>query len=139
MAEMRKLVGHKTIIQCAASIICIDKQGRVLLGKRTDNHKWGYSGGAVEIDERVEDCAKRELYEEMGLHAGELEFFYVNSGPEAHYIYPNGDEVSNFEIVFKSTDGEMEELRFFSYDEINLAEISPPIRHVVGKLIRDIL
>ena len=148
MAEMRKIVGHRTIIQCAASIICIDEQGRVLLGKRTDNHKWGYSGGAVEIDEYVEDCAKRELYEEMGLIAEELEFFCVNSGPDTHYIYPNGDEVSNFEIVYvcrnwhgvpKSTDGEMEELRFFSYDEIDLSEISPPIRHVVGKLIRDIL
>ena len=148
MAEMRKIVGHRIIIQCAASIICIDEQGRVLLGKRADNHKWGYSGGAVEIDERAEDCAKRELYEEMGLHAEELEFFYVNSGPDAHYIYPNGDEVSNFEIVYicrnwhgvpKSTDGEMEELRFFSCNEIDLSEISPPIRPVVGKLIRDIL
>ena len=67
-------------------------------------------------------------------------FFCVNSGPEAHYIYPNGDEVSNFEIVYicrkwhgelKATDGEMEELRFFSKDEIDLSEISPPIRHVV--------
>ena len=45
-------------------------------------------------------------------------FLCVNSGPEAHYIYPNGDEVSNFEIVYicrkwhgelKATDGEMEE------------------------------
>ena len=24
MAEMRKLVGHRTIIQCAASVICVD-------------------------------------------------------------------------------------------------------------------
>ena len=31
---------------------------------------------------------------------GHIEFFCVNSGPEAHYIYPNGDEVSNFEIVY---------------------------------------
>ena len=59
MAEMRKLVGHRTIIQCAASIICIDQDGRMLLGRRSDNHKWGYSGGAVEIDERAEDCARR--------------------------------------------------------------------------------
>lgn len=99
MAEMRKLVGQRTIIQCAASIICVDDIGRTLLGKRSDNHKWGYSGGAVEIDERVEDCAKRELFEEMGLIAEELTFFCVNSGPEAHYIFPNGDEVSNFEII----------------------------------------
>lgn len=145
IAEMRKLVGHRTLIQCAASIICIDEQGRILLGKRSDNKMWGYSGGAVEIDERVEDCAKRELYEEMGLTAEELEFFYVNSGPEAHYIYPNGDEVSNFEIIYicrkwhgepKSLDGEMEELRFFSCEEIDLSEISPPIRQVVAAYIQ---
>lgn len=145
IAEMRKLVGHRTLIQCAASIICVDEQGRILLGKRSDNKMWGYSGGAVEIDERVEDCAKRELYEEMGLTAEELEFFFVNSGPEAHYIYPNGDEVSNFEIIYicrkwhgepKSLDGEMEELRFFSRNEINLSEISPPIRQVVAAYIQ---
>lgn len=141
---MRKIVGHRTLIQCAASIICVDDQGRILLGKRSDNKMWGYSGGAVEIDERVEDCAKRELYEEMGLIAEELEFFYVNSGPEAHYVYPNGDEVSNFEIIYicrkwhgepKSLDGEMEELGFFSCEEIDLSEISPPIRQVVSAYI----
>lgn len=144
IAEMRKIVGHRTLIQCAASIICVDDQGRILLGKRSDNKMWGYSGGAVEIDERVEDCAKRELHEEMGLIAEELEFFYVNSGPEAHYVYPNGDEVSNFEIIYicrkwhgepKSLDGEMEELRFFSCEQIDLSEISPPIRQVVSAYI----
>lgn len=147
ISEMRKMVGHRTIMQCAASIACIDEQGRLLLGKRSDNHKWGYSGGAVEIDEHVEDCAKRELKEEMGLTADELTFFSVNSGPEAHYVYPNGDEVSNFEIVYicrkwhgelKSCDGEMEELRFFHHDEIDLSEISPPIRPVVAKMIERI-
>ena len=144
ISELRKIVGHRTIIQCAASIICVDESGRILLGKRSDNHHWGYSGGAVEIDEYVEDCAKRELQEEMGLIADELEFFCVNSGPEAHYIYPNGDEVSNFEVVYlcrrwhghaHPLDGEMEELRFFTLDEINLSEISPPIRHVITRYI----
>ena len=145
MAEMRKLVGHRAVIQCAASIICIDEHGRILLGKRRDNHKWGYSGGSVEIDEYVEDCAKRELYEEMGLTADKIEFFFVNSGPEAHYIYPNGDEVSNFEIVYickrwkgepKALDGEMEELQFFYPQEIDINEISPPIRSVIAELLR---
>lgn len=145
MAEMRRLVGHRTVIQCAASVIVLDGDGKVLLGRRSDNHKWGYSGGAVEIDERAEDCARRELFEEMGLVADALEFFCVNSGPETHYIYPNGDEVSNFEIVYvckawhgepKIQDGEHEELRFFSFDEIDLDEISPPIRGVVERLIR---
>ena len=148
IAEMRKLVGHRTLMQCAASVVCIDEQGRILLGKRADNHLWGYSGGAAEIDERAEDCARRELLEEMGLLADELTFFCVNSGPETHYIYPNGDEVSNFEIVYlcrkwrgepSARDGEMEDLRFFSRDEIDLETIMPPTRRVISALIERIL
>ena len=145
MSEMRKIVGHRTIMQCAASVICVDECGRILLGRRTDDHKWGYSGGSVEIDEYVEDCARRELLEEMGLKALDLEFFFVNSGPETHHVYPNGDEVSSFEIVYvcrnwsgepKATDGEMEELRFFPLNEIDLFDIHPPIRRVVAEYIK---
>ena len=137
--DMRRLVGHRTLIHCAASIICVNERGELLLGRRTDNHKWGYSGGAVEIDEKVEDCARRELLEEMGITAEELEFFYVNSGPETHYVYPNGDEVSNVEIVdicrnyhgeIRRQVEEIEEIRYFGIDEIDLEDISPPIRPV---------
>jgi 8-oxo-dGTP pyrophosphatase MutT (NUDIX family) len=140
--DLRQVVGHRTLIQAAASIICVDKEGRLLLGRRTDNHMWGYSGGTVEIDEKIEDCARRELYEEMGITAGELELFYINSGPEAHYVYPNGDEVSNVEVVYICRDykgeirpqpEEIEEIRYFSVDEIRMEEISPPIRAVMQK------
>jgi len=143
---MRKLVGHRTVMQCAASIMCVDEQGRLLLGRRTDNHLWGYSGGALEIDEKVEDCARRELEEEMGLIADEIEFFCVNSGPEAHYIYPNGDEVSNMEIVYlcrryhgelRRQESEMEELRFFDPGELTMDMISPPIRPVMAKYLEE--
>ena len=60
--DLRKLVGHRCIMQCAASIILEDDNGNMLLGRRTDNHMWGYFGGSMEIDESAEDCAKRELY-----------------------------------------------------------------------------
>lgn len=142
--ELRKLVGHRTLIQCAASVIIVNEQGQILLGKRTDNHKWGYAGGSVEIDEKVEDCAKRELLEEMGLIADELEFFMVNSGPEVHYVYPNGDEVSNIEIIYicrkyhgelKAQEEEVEYLRFFEPEQIELEMISPPIRPVINRFM----
>lgn len=144
IAEMRKLVGHRTLIQCAASVICINEEGCVLLGKRTDNHLWGYSGGSAEIDEPAEDCARRELLEETGLTAEDLEFFMVNSGPHVHYVYPNGDEVSNFEIIYlchhyhgtiRPQEDEISELRFFHPEEIRLDMISEPIRPVMAKLL----
>lgn len=142
--DLRKLVGHRTLMQCAASIIIVNEKNQILLGKRTDNHQWGYAGGSIELDERVEDCARRELYEETGLIADEIEFFMVNSGPEVHYMYPNGDEVSNIEIIYvcrryhgelKRQEEEIEELRFFNIDEVELDNISPPIRPVVKQFI----
>lgn len=133
--DLRKIVGHRPLLQVGASVILEDRQGRVLLQKRTDNHCWGYPGGSTELDERVEDAAARELLEETGLTAKKLELFGVFSGKELHYVYPNGDEVSNVDIVFLCTDycgtlccrdGESEELRFFVAGQLP-EQLSPPI------------
>lgn len=116
-------------------MIVEDEQGRVLLQKRTDNHCWGYPGGSTELDERVEDAASRELLEETGLTANQLELFGVFSGPELHYVYPSGDEVSNIDVVFLCRDytgtlncqqEESEELRFFAPGQLP-ENLSPPI------------
>lgn len=132
---IRKIVGHRTLLQVGASVIVEDEQGRVLLQKRTDNHCWGYPGGSTELDERVEDAAARELFEETGLVAEHLELFGVFSGKELHYIYPNGDEVSNVDIVFICTaysgvlcrdEVESEALGFFEPGKLP-ENLSPPI------------
>lgn len=132
--DLRKLVGHRPILQVGASVIVEDSDGRILLQKRRDNQCWGYAGGSVELDEKVEEAAKRELFEETGLKALSLELFGVFSGEEMHYVYPNGDEVSNVDIVYicrdyrgnlKKQESEVLELSFFSVESIP-REISPP-------------
>lgn len=142
--DLRKYVGHRPLIQVGASVIVEDLQGRILLQLRADNHCWGTCGGSIEPDERVEDAARRELFEETGLTADALTLFGVFSGPELHYVYPNGDEVSNIDIVFlcrsftgelKPQADEVEKLRFFAIDEIP-ENLSPPIRPVVEKWIK---
>ena len=142
--DLRKIVGHRVLMQCAASVIIENEKGQVLLGRRTDNHQWTYAGGSLEIDETVEEAAKRELREEMGLIAEELEFFMINSGPEAHYIYPNGDEVTNVEIIYicrkyhgtiKAQEEEIGDLQFFDVKDIP-EDISEPIRPVFREYIK---
>ena len=71
--ELRKEVGHRPLLQVGASVIVVDEHGRILLQLRSDNHCWGYAGGSVELDEVVEDAAKRELLEETGLVADKIE------------------------------------------------------------------
>ena len=141
--DLRKVVGHRPLIQVGAGIIVEDEQGRVLLQLRSDNHCWGYCGGSMEIDEQAEETARRELLEETGLIAEELELFGVFSGPDYHYVYPNGDEVSNVDIVFlcrkysgslKCQEGEVDDLRFFAPDEIP-ENLSPPIAKPLMKWV----
>lgn len=136
VSNIRKYVGHSPIIHTAASVIVENEQGQILLQKRTDNGTWSYCGGAVELFEKVEDTAARELFEESGLKALSLELFGVFSGEEQHYIYPNGDEVSTIDIVYicRSYSGELKcqqeevtQLKFFDIDDIP-ENICPPVR-----------
>ena len=141
--DLRKIVGHRPLLQVGASVIVEDDQGRILLQLRSDNHCWGYAGGSVELDEEVEAAARRELLEETGLLAHKMELFGVFSGKDTHYIYPNGDEVSCVDIVYvcrqyhgilSCQKGEVDALQFFPLDRIP-ENISPPICRPLHKWV----
>lgn len=132
--QIREKLGHIPIVVCAASVLIVNERNEVLLQLRNDNHRWAYPGGAVEVDETVEDAAMREMAEETGLRANAIQLFGVFSGKDMHHIYPNGDEVSNVDIVFLCTDysgdvrpdyDESNELRFFPIDHLP-SDISTP-------------
>jgi len=102
--DLRKKIGHVTMVIACASIIIYDEERGVLLQKRTDNGKWCYHGGSVEPNETVAEAAKRELFEEVGLSAGYMELYTVASGADQHFFYPNGDEVHIVDTVFICND-----------------------------------
>lgn len=145
--DMRKRVGPIPLMQCGASVIVLDGQNRLLLQRRKDNDMWGYAGGAVDLYERVEDAAARELREETGLIADQLELLGVFSGPELRYTYPNGDQVSIVDIVYlcrkyhgqlRPQPEEVTELAFFSPDRLpdNLFTTQLPALDAVRKLLK---
>lgn len=146
--DMRKRVGRIPLMQCGASVIVENERGEILLQRRVDNGEWAYAGGSVELYERVEDAAARELFEETGLVADELELLNVFSGPEMQYTYPNGDEVSNVDVVFlcrrwhgtlKCEPDEVLELAFFSLDALpeTLFKVNRPAIEQLKRLRRN--
>ena len=73
--------------------ILVVKDGALLLGKRKGAHgagSWAAPGGKLEFGESIEACARRELFEETGLHLQVMKFGpYTNDLFEAenkHYL-----------------------------------------------------
>lgn len=77
----------------AAVAVVVAENGRVLLLKRkgsTGEGTWSIPGGALEFGEDPVEAGKRELAEETGLNANELEFICYSNDVHAetplHYI-----------------------------------------------------
>lgn len=143
--ELRKAVGRRPLIQTGAGVLVVDAAGRVLLQRRSDNGCWDYAGGSMELGEEIEETARRELLEETGLTARRLELLGVFSGEDLHYIYPNGDEAYNVDVVYICRDyageltpqaGEVDELRFFDADDLP-DNISPPSRKALERWLAE--
>ena len=80
-----------------------DEYGRILLQRRTDFDFWGLPGGVLELNEDIQQCARRELLEETGLTVGELSLVGIYTHPDYDVCYPNGDQVQQFTVCFVGT------------------------------------
>ena len=88
--------------------------------------KWAFPGGFMNIDETIEECAKRELEEETGLKASSVEQFYtftdVNRDPRervitvAHYALVRLSEVKGGDDAMSAQWFAMNEIPSLAFD-----------------------
>ncbi len=67
------------------------RDGKVFLAKRHGAHgedTWASAGGHLENGETLEECARREAMEELGVNVGELRFLCVSNiiAYDKHYV-----------------------------------------------------
>ena len=58
------------------------RQGQVFLARRRGalgGGSWGSAGGHLEFGETLEDCARREAMEELGVEVGDLRYLCVSN------------------------------------------------------------
>lgn len=141
ISDLRKLVGTRPLIMAGSCVLVFDAEGRLLLQRRSDSGDWGTIGGALELDESLEEAAARELYEEAGLKAESFRFVTVLSGKDMYYRYPHGDEIYNVMAIYEAqgiqgipevNDHEGLELRYFSLDE-PIENLNPFNEHYLRK------
>lgn len=84
--------------------VVVIKNDMLLLGNRKSAHgagTWSCAGGHLEFGESVEECAKRELAEETGLHAQSL---YL--GPYVNNVIDNDKHYITLFVVIREFQGE---------------------------------
>lgn len=105
--------------------IAIYRDGLLLLDHRRDGG-WGLIGGALELGESLEQCARREAMEETGLDIGVLSLLGVFSHPSRIIQYPDGDAVQSVTVCFAAEavagairiSEESRDVRFVTRDEL---------------------
>lgn len=136
IAELRAKVGTRPLILPGAAVIVLDAEGRILLLQRADTGGWGLPGGFMDPGETLEETARREVMEEVGLKLGELTLMQVFSGPEQYFRYPNGDEVFNVTTVYTARalhwsftldPAEVGAARLFHADDLPPGVIAPEV------------
>ena len=99
------------------------REGSVYLARRQGAHgeeTWASAGGHLELGESLEECARREAMEELGLTVGELRFLCVSNiiAYGKHYVDIEFlGEIGNQEPRIMDMEG-FSEGGWFSLDEL---------------------
>ena len=127
LKDLRKKTKHMPLLLPHSVVVLFNEKNEVLLEERSDDGYFDFPGGGIDLKESAEEAAKRELLEETGLVAIELEFFKLYSGEITHYVYFNGDEIYGMDAIYicKKYQGEMKPqieevkaLKFYSLDNM---------------------
>jgi ADP-ribose pyrophosphatase YjhB (NUDIX family) len=127
----------------AASAVITDEEGRVLLGKRTDNTLWTIPGGTMKPGETIAETAVREVKEETGIDVEVVSLIGIYSNPNHVVEYSDGEVRQQFSVCFAcrrvggeiAASDETSEVGYFSPDELEDMEIHPSIRLRIGHFL----
>jgi NAD+ diphosphatase len=121
-----------------AIIVLVADGDRCLLGRQIDWPEGRYStiAGFVEPGESLEDAVRREVYEETNIRVGNVR--YHSSQP---WPFPSAlmlgfiAEATSEDIILN--DGELEDARWFSRDELQSDEVGLPFRISIARRLVD--
>jgi ADP-ribose pyrophosphatase YjhB (NUDIX family) len=120
--------GELRVGSCA--VIFDQEREKVLLTRRSDNGLWCLPGGKMEPGESIEECCRREVFEETGLMIEVKRLIGVYSNRDQLVVYKDGAKVQMIVLSFEAvmtggalgTSSETTEARYFAFSELDALE-----------------
>ena len=116
-----------------AGCLVVDKDGKILLGRRSDDNMWATPGGHVEPHEEHDEGALRELREEAGI---------VGKNPvEIYSGRHNGNDTKSYLVQdYKGkvkSNGEMNDLKWFNLHELPFDRMRDYASHAIKNYMQN--
>lgn len=133
-------IGRTAQLKLGCAALIPDDTGRnIVLTRRTDNGRWCLPGGAMDPGESLEECCRREVWEETGLIVRVVRLIGIYSTPHRVTYYADGHRWQTVSVTFLTamTGGtlglsdETTEVGFFSLEEIAQLDLIDPHRKPV--------
>lgn len=132
--KVRQKWGSAPLFWPGVTVVAMNPAGKVWIGKRLDNGLWNVVGGFYELGDSAEDCARREVYEELGLEIKKLNMIGVITDPAVVTVtYPNGDQVQSPSHVFAAVLEEGTPHADDEHSEFEWVSLAEAERRVAGR------
>ena len=124
--QLRKAWGKRQLITPGAAGVILDCQDSILLTRRRDNGEWVMPAGAIELDESITDCLRREIREETGLEVisataiaiyTDPKFTFANAFDEIHQMFALVFRIDEWTGQLLTETDETTDARFFRVGE----------------------
>jgi 8-oxo-dGTP diphosphatase len=121
--------------------VVLVRDDKILLVRQNNRPFWVFPGGTLEMGEGLEECAIREIKEELNLTVGIEKVLYL-----ADFIRDENGETRQTIDVFMlashiqgtplmTVDENLNEMGFFTLDEMNNMSVQPDV--VARRLVKD--
>ncbi|MFC9057851.1 MULTISPECIES: NUDIX hydrolase [unclassified Streptomyces] len=97
--DLRATAGQQLLWLPGVTAVVFDDEGRVLLGRRSDNGRWSLIGGIPEPGEQPAACAMREVEEETAVRCVVERLVLVQA--LSPVTYDNGDVCQFMDVTFR--------------------------------------
>lgn len=123
----------------------IERDGALLLERRSDCNRWSLIGGAVEMNEDLRQCVSREVWEETGLKVTGASLVGIFSDPSRIVQYPDGNIMRSITVAFSvevedhqglRRSEESRELAYIPLNVLGNVDIVETHRHIVDSFLK---